>query len=41
MNLRENMLYRVDEEIKEFYEREIIFFWKGRVMRDIIFENLF
>lgn len=40
LNSRENMPYRVDEETKELYEREIIPFWKGRAMRDIIFENL-
>lgn len=40
LNSRENMPYRVDEETKRLYQEEIIPFWKGRAMRDIIFENL-
>ena len=40
LNSRENMPYKVDEETKELYKNEIIPFWKGRAMRDILFENL-
>ncbi|ADD07981.1 trans-4-hydroxy-L-proline dehydratase [Candidatus Aciduliprofundum boonei] len=40
LNERENMPYKVDEETKEIYKEEVIPFWKGRAMRDIIFENL-
>lgn len=40
LNSRENMPYRVDEETKELYKNEIIPFWKGKTMREIIFENL-
>ncbi|MEM2305213.1 MAG: pyruvate formate lyase family protein, partial [Candidatus Methanomethylicia archaeon] len=40
LNSRENMPYRVDDEVKKTYSSEIIPFWKGRAMRDILFENL-
>jgi formate C-acetyltransferase len=40
LNSRENMPYKVDDKIRELYENEIIPFWKGKPMRDIIFENL-
>jgi formate C-acetyltransferase len=40
LNSRENMPYKVDDKTKELYENEIIPFWKGKPMRDIIFENL-
>lgn len=37
---RKNMPYKVDKETRELYELEIIPFWKGASMRDIIFEHL-
>ncbi|WP_422443542.1 trans-4-hydroxy-L-proline dehydratase [Thermoanaerobacterium sp. DL9XJH110] len=40
LNSRENMPYKVDEKTRELYEKEVIPFWKGKTMRDIIFENL-
>ncbi|MGB9840242.1 trans-4-hydroxy-L-proline dehydratase [Thermovenabulum sp.] len=40
LDTRENMPYRVDQETKELYKNEIIPFWKGKTMREIIFENL-
>lgn len=40
LNSRENMSYKVDDNTRELYENEIIPFWKGKTMRDIIFENL-
>lgn len=40
LDKRGNMPYKVDEETKELYKREVIPFWKGRSMRDIIFESL-
>jgi len=40
LNSRENMPYKVDDKTRELYENEIIPFWKGKPMRDIIFENL-
>ena len=40
LDKRENMPYKVDEETRELYEKEVIPFWKGRSMRDILFENL-
>ncbi|MCS7103280.1 MAG: formate C-acetyltransferase/glycerol dehydratase family glycyl radical enzyme, partial [Candidatus Korarchaeum sp.] len=40
LDKRKNMPYKVDEETREFYEREAIPFWKGRTMRDMLFENL-
>ncbi|MEM1666143.1 MAG: glycyl radical protein [Nitrososphaerota archaeon] len=40
LSSRKNMPYKVDKETKELYELEIIPFWKGASMRDIIFEHL-
>ncbi|MCR8472498.1 MAG: formate C-acetyltransferase/glycerol dehydratase family glycyl radical enzyme, partial [Crenarchaeota archaeon] len=40
LNEREVMPYRVDNEIICVYESEIIPFWKGRTIREIIFENM-
>lgn len=40
LNNRENMPYLADEDTKELYKNKIIPYWKGRAMRDIIFENL-
>ena len=40
LNSRKNIPYRVDEETRELYKNEIIPFWKGRSMRDIIFNSL-
>ncbi len=37
LDLRENMPYRVDEETRRFYAEEIIPFWRGKSMRDLIF----
>ncbi|RZN63151.1 MAG: formate C-acetyltransferase/glycerol dehydratase family glycyl radical enzyme [Thermoproteota archaeon] len=40
LDTRKNMPYKVDEETKELYKNEIIPFWRGRAMRDIIFDSL-
>lgn len=32
--------YKVDVEAKKIYEEEVIPFWKGRSMRDLIFSNM-
>jgi len=40
LDTRENMPYKVDEHTKQVYKERIIPFWKGRAMRDIMFENL-
>jgi formate C-acetyltransferase len=40
LNSRGNMPYRVDDEVRKAYSSEIIPFWRGRAMRDILFENL-
>lgn len=40
LNSRENMPYRVDDKTKEMYKKKIVPFWKGRTIREIIFENL-
>jgi len=40
LDKRENMPYKVDDETRSIYKKEVIPFWKGRAMRDIIFENL-
>jgi len=40
LNSRVNMPYKVDDKTKELYRNEIIPFWKGKTMRDIIFEDL-
>jgi len=37
---RKNMPFCVDDQVREIYEREIIPFWRGQAMRDIIFENM-
>lgn len=37
---RKNMPFQVDDETRTIYEKEIIPFWRGQTMRDIIFENL-
>ncbi len=37
---RENMPYRVDDDTKELYRKEIIPFWKNTAIRDRIFEKL-
>jgi trans-4-hydroxy-L-proline dehydratase len=36
LNSREKVFFRVDEEVKNIYENEIIPFWKGRSNRDRI-----
>lgn len=40
LNSRESMPYRVDMETKKLYQEEIIPFWRGKAMRDLIFHNL-
>lgn len=40
LNSRENMPYRVDEKTKKLYEEEVIPFWRGKTIRDILFEKL-
>ncbi|MGQ9624384.1 MAG: trans-4-hydroxy-L-proline dehydratase [Candidatus Bathycorpusculaceae bacterium] len=40
LDSRKNMPYKVNEKAKETYRNEVIPFWKGRSMRDIIFSNL-
>ncbi|MGC9124067.1 MAG: trans-4-hydroxy-L-proline dehydratase, partial [Thermoplasmata archaeon] len=40
LNTRENMPYLVDDESKRIYKEKIIPFWKGKAMRDIIFDKL-
>ncbi len=40
LDSRKNMPYKVDEKAKEVYKNEIIPFWKGGSMRDIIFSSL-
>ena len=40
LDSRESMPYRVDEETKKLYEEEVIPFWRGKAMRDLIFRNL-
>lgn len=37
---REKISYRVDPEVKKFYAEEIIPYWKGRTMRDLIFNAM-
>jgi trans-4-hydroxy-L-proline dehydratase len=36
LNTREKVFFRVDEEVKNIYEKEIIPFWKGKSNRDRI-----
>jgi formate C-acetyltransferase len=40
LDSRESMPYRVDEETKKLYAEEVIPFWRGKAMRDLIFRNL-
>ena len=40
LDKRKNMPYKVDDETKQLYKNEIILFWRGRAMRDIIFDSL-
>jgi len=40
LDSRENMPYRVDEETRSLYRSEVIPFWQGRAMRDLIFQTL-
>ena len=40
LNSRPNAPYRVDEESKEIYRKEILPFWKGRSMWDMIWRYL-
>ncbi|HPT64987.1 MAG TPA: glycyl radical protein [Acetomicrobium sp.] len=40
LDTRENMPYKVHEETRKIYEKEIIPFWKGKTTREIIFESL-
>lgn len=40
LETRKNMPYQVDNQTREIYEKEIIPFWSGQAMRDIIFENM-
>jgi len=37
---RKNMPYQVDEETYQYYKKVAIPFWKGKSIRDIIFENM-
>lgn len=37
---RKNMPFQVDEQTRNIYENEIIPFWQGQAMRDIIFESM-
>lgn len=40
LDTRENMPYKVDAETLESYQNDLIPFWRGKAMRDVIFENL-
>ncbi len=40
LNSRESMPYRVDAETKRLYEAEIIPFWRGKSLRDLLFAHL-
>lgn len=40
LNSREKVWYRVDDKTKEIYKNEIIPFWKGRSVRDKIFQEV-
>lgn len=40
LDSRENMPYRVDAETGRLYRDQVIPFWKGRAMRDLMFRNL-
>ncbi|GAB4319971.1 trans-4-hydroxy-L-proline dehydratase [Pseudothermotoga elfii] len=37
---RKNMPFQVDSQTRKVYEEEIIPFWQGQAMRDILFQNL-
>ncbi len=40
LNSREKISYLVDEETRKIYEEQIIPYWRGRSMRDIIFSQM-
>ena len=40
LDSRINMPYKVDEKTRKVYEKEVIPFWKGHSMRDMMFSNL-
>jgi trans-4-hydroxy-L-proline dehydratase len=40
LNSREKVCFKVDEEVKSVYEKEIIPFWKGKSDRDKIMDNM-
>lgn len=40
LNSREKVFYTVNEETKKLYQEEIIPFWKGRSLRDLIFAEM-
>jgi trans-4-hydroxy-L-proline dehydratase len=40
LNRREKTRYRTDEAMVEVYERDIIPYWRGRTMRDRIFDHV-
>lgn len=40
LNNREKIPYKVDEETRRLYEEEIIPFWRGRAIRDVIFREM-
>lgn len=40
LNSREKTSYTVDEEVRSLYRSEVIPYWRGRSMRDIIFQQL-
>ncbi len=40
LHTREKMPYRVDEETKRLYAEEIIPYWRGQSLRDLLFKSL-
>jgi formate C-acetyltransferase len=40
LDSRKNMPYRVDKETRELYKNEILPYWNGRSIRDMVFNNL-
>jgi len=40
LNNREKIPFKVDEETRRVYEEEIIPFWRGRAIRDVIFREM-
>lgn len=40
LDSRENMPYKVDENTRKLYSDEIIPYWKGRTVREAVFESL-